>query len=141
MSRLYLAGMNPIEALYADARAKRDRAIQKARAEYHLAIQDIRAIANKLRYEGTRKPKYRAFRRPVRATSHSCRELTVIAAVELILREGQPMTLIELTLEVQRRGCRTNDDPHAVHSAISSSLRYHRDKFVHDADKRWSVVE
>ena len=132
--------MNPIEVLYADARAKRDRAIQQARAEYHLNIQDIRAISRKLRCHGTKKPKYNAFRKPVRALNHSCRELTVIAAAELVLREGKPMTLVELTLEVQRRGCRTNDDPHAVLSAINSSFQYHRDRFKRDADARWSLI-
>ena len=133
--------MSPIEMLYADARAKRDRAIQKARAEYHLAIQDIRAISRKLRCHGTRKPKYSAFRKPVKCRNHSCRELTVIGAAETILREGVPLKLVDLTLEVQRRGCRTNDDPHAVFATISSGFRYHRDRFVRDADARWSVVE
>lgn len=132
--------MNPIEVLYADARAKRDSAIQKARAEYALDVRDIRAIARKLRSHGSKKPRYPAFRNPVRARNHSCRELTVIGAAELILREGEPMTLVELTIEVQRRGCRTNDDPHAVLSAINSSFRYHRDRFRKDGKGLWSLV-
>jgi len=35
-----------------------------------------------------------------------------------ILLEGKPMTLVELTIEVQRRGCRSLDDPRIVAKAI-----------------------
>ena len=133
--------MNPIEQLRADARAKRDQTIRKARLDYRLAMRDIRAVERKLRHDGTIKPRYTAFRRqPVKCRNHSCRSLTVTAAAELILREGKPLTYVELTLEIQRRGCRTNDDPMAVLCSIKSAFRYHRDKFKRDGESRWSLI-
>jgi hypothetical protein len=51
------------------------------------------------------------------------------------------MSLAELTLEVQRRGCRSLDDPRAVAHAINSGLQYYRGKFKRDRDGRWSIAD
>ena len=55
-----------------------------------------------------------------------------------ILSEGKPMTLVELTVEVQRRGCRSLDDPRAVAHAISALL-YRPGQFRKDERGRWLV--
>jgi hypothetical protein len=66
--------------------------------------------------------------------------MTVVMAAESILKEGTPLTLVELTLEVQARGCRTGDNPRAVAHAIRGAFYYHRNRFQRDAKLRWSLV-
>ena len=46
--------------------------------------------------------------------------LKATAVPREVLLEGKPMTLVELTLEVQRRGYRVGDDPWAVRNSIWS---------------------
>ncbi len=58
-----------------------------------------------------------------------------------ILLEGKPLTMVELTLEVQRRGCRSLDDPRAMAHAIRSGLQYYRRQFKRDRDGRWMIDE
>jgi hypothetical protein len=71
------------------------------------------------------------------ASDYSGLKATTVARE--ILLEGKPMTLVELTIEVQRRGCRSQDDPRAVAHALRSGLRYHRG-FKRDGEGRWAVV-
>ena len=57
-----------------------------------------------------------------------------------ILLEGKPMTIVELTLEVQRRGCRALDDPRVVAHAIRSGLQHYGRQLRKDDKGRWSVM-
>ena len=57
-----------------------------------------------------------------------------------VLIEGKPMTLVELTIEVQRRGCRMGDDPSALKNAISSGLQYYSREFRKGSDGRWRTT-
>ena len=73
------------------------------------------------------------------ASDYSGLKATTVA--KEILLEGKPMTLAELTLEVQRRGCRSLDDPRAVAHAINSGLQYYRRQFKRDGNGRWSIAD
>ena len=57
-----------------------------------------------------------------------------------VLLEGKAMTLVELTLEVQRRGCRSQDDPRLVAKAIRNGLNHYRREFKRDGNGRWAVL-
>ncbi len=123
--------MDGIDLLRQQALLRRNAAIQAAKREYHAALKEINALNRKLLIKPTgRPPKLSNDRSGLRAT-------TVASA---ILREGKPMTLVELTLEVQRRGCRSQDDPRAVAHAIDCGIRYYRREFKRDEMGRWVVV-
>ena len=49
------------------------------------------------------------------------------------------MSLAELTIEVQQRGCRSLDDPRKVAETIRNAL-YRDDLFRKDDNGRWSLV-
>jgi hypothetical protein len=72
--------------------------------------------------------------------ANALRHLTAIAAAEAVLRERGPLTLVEIAVELQILGCRTQDTPRQIMRSLRESFRYHKDKFKQDADKRWSVV-
>ncbi len=50
------------------------------------------------------------------------------------------MSLAELTIEVQRRGCRPLDDPRAVAHCIVNGLRYYSREIKRDEAGRWAVA-
>lgn len=56
-----------------------------------------------------------------------------------ILSEGKPLTIAELTVEVQRRGCRPLDDPRVVAHTIRALL-YRPGQFRKDGQGQWSVA-
>lgn len=132
--------MNPIQKLRQDALEKRDKAIKKARTDYRVAMRELKSIERLLRAEDAKKPRYHFNKiKGFESDDTSLRTMTVAMAAETVLREGKPMTLVDLTMEVQRRGCRTIDDPRAVLHAIRASFRYHRDKFVRNGEGRWAI--
>jgi hypothetical protein len=124
--------MDGIDLLRQQALLRRNAAIRAAKREYHAALKEINAIARKLRIKQRGRPC------KIQASDYSGLKATTVA-VE-ILREGKPMSLAELTIEVQRRGCRTTDDPRAVAHAIDSGIRYYRQEFKRDEAGRWVVA-
>ena len=124
--------MDAIDLLRAQALTKRNAAIQAARREYHAALKEINALASKLNLKPEGRPRKRA------SVGDPNLKATVVARE--ILREGTPMTLVELTIEVQRRGCRVLDDPRAVAHAIRQGLNYRRG-FKRDREGRWRVAQ
>jgi hypothetical protein len=124
--------MDGIDLLKQQALLKRNAAILAARREYHAALKEIKALQRKLGLKPPGRP------RKVNASDYSGLKASVVARE--ILLEGSPMTIVELTIEVQRRGCRSLDDPRAVAKAIRNGLRYHRRQFKPNGDGRWSVV-
>lgn len=125
--------MDPLELLRVEAAQKRRRAIAKAREEYRRTIREINALGRKIKGR-------KRYSRGRTGDGSNYAILTTIRAAELVLRDCGPMRLVELTLEVQRRGCRAGDDPASVQRAIRASLGYNRGKFVRDGDQ-WRVVE
>src|SRR5712671_5843561 len=124
--------MDGIDLLRRQALAKRNAAIQAARREYHASLKEIRALASKLNLKPVGRPRKR-----LPAGDPNLKATTV--AREILL-EGKPMTMVELTIEVQRRGCRPLDHPTEVAHAIRSGLQHYRREFRKDERGRWSVV-
>ena len=50
-------------------------------------------------------------------------------------------SLVELTIEVQRRGCRSQDNPRAVANAVYGGLTYYRKQLKRDENGRWAVAQ
>src|SRR5437762_7874024 len=98
--------MDGIDLLRQQALTRRNAAIQAARREYHAALKEITALARKL----SLKP----VGRPCKRLSAGDPNLKATTVAREILLEGKPLTIVELTLEVQRRGCRPLDRPRGV---------------------------
>lgn len=125
------SGMEAIELLKRDALLRRNAKILAAKRDYHKEIKAIKTMGRSLGIGLMGRPRKAA---PV--TEDASLKATPTALK--ILREGKAMTIMELALEAQRRGCRSADSPRAVAHAIRSGLRYHRHHFKVVAG-RWSV--
>jgi hypothetical protein len=124
--------MDGIDLLRQQALTKRNAAIQAARREYHAAVKEINALARKLNLKPQGRPRKR-----LPAGDPNLRATTVAREV---LLEGKPLTIVELTIEVQRRGCRPLDDPRDVAHAIRNGLKHYWREFRKDEKGRWLVV-
>ena len=131
--------MSPIEQLRKAAREKRDADIQRAKNEYRATMRELSSMARRLGKPGPRKPRRQPTEPKPAPKDGDFSRLTVARAAELILLEGTPMTLVELAIEVQRRGCREGDDPRAVANAVRGAFQYHKDRFTRDAAGKWSL--
>lgn len=133
--------MDTYELLRMKARERRDRIIKAARADYRRALKQIDKLLRALDDPADqchRKVPTLQFKSA--DESNALRHFTAIAAAEAVLNECGPMTLVELAVELQMRGCRTQDTPRQITRSLRESFRYHADRFRCDADKRWSVV-
>jgi hypothetical protein len=90
--------MDGIALLKRDALIRRNAKILAAKREYHAELKAIKAMGRKLGLCVPGRP------RKVAVTEDPL--LKPIQVAGAILMEGHRMTLRELTLEVQRRGCR-----------------------------------
>jgi hypothetical protein len=124
--------MDGIDLLRQQARIRRNAAIQAAKREYHAALKEINALSRKLRIKPLGRPP------KLQASDYTGLRATTVALA--ILREGKAWSLPELTIEVQRRGCRSLDDPRAVGHAVDMGLRYYRKQLKRDDNGRWSVI-
>ena len=128
--------MNVYQQLRVEAKAKRDRALRTVRDEYNRDLIEISKLANKLVGRPRKRPHST---RAIRASGKvPFSELYVSEAVAVLLKNSA-MTLTELTLEIQRRGNRPNDDPRKVAHAIRATLLYQRAKYKRDKAGRWTV--
>ncbi|MFO0790185.1 MAG: hypothetical protein U0805_12100 [Pirellulales bacterium] len=125
--------MDAIDLLKRDALAKRNAAILAAKREYQSALKEIAALQRKLGLKPPGRPRKR-----LPAGDPNLKATTVAREV---LLEGKPMTLAELTLEVQPPGCRVGDDPRAVAHAIDSGIRYYAREFRRDERGRWTITD
>ena len=123
--------MDGIDLLRQQALAKRNARIRAAKREYHEALKDIAALQRKLSI------KQRG--RPAKTIASDYSGLRATTVAREVLLEGKPMSLAELTIEVQRRGCRSVDDPRAVAHAIDCGIRYYRELFKRDQAGRWAL--
>jgi hypothetical protein len=124
--------MDGIELLRQQALLKRNATILAAKREYHVTLKEIAALQRKIGVKRPGRP------RKIVASDYSGLKATTVARE--VLLEGKPMTIVELTLEVQRRGCRSLDEPRAVAHAIRSGLQYYRRQFRKDHTGRWMVA-
>jgi hypothetical protein len=114
--------MDAIELLKRDARERRNTAILAAKRRYFVEIAEINALDRKLRITKAGRPRRKDLDRPIVNGNLSCFGMTLVATLETILGEGKQMTSTELTIEVQRRGCRAKDDPRALAKTVRSCL-------------------
>jgi hypothetical protein len=129
--------MDAIKLLRLRAAARRDEKIKAARAEYSHTLRQLTEIGLALGEPEAAKIGI-ADRRIHESNGKPFNKLTVIQAAERVLSEGKPLTAVELALEIQRRGCRADDDPRAVLGSVRSAFYYHRGRFSRDADGKWS---
>jgi hypothetical protein len=122
-----------IALLKREALLRRNSAILKAKRDYYHDLKVIKQIG---RGAGLCMPG-RPRKVPV-ATEDASLKPTAVA--KQILLEGHRMTLRELTLEVQRRGCRSADDYRVVSHAINSGLSHYRRHLKRDEAGRWSAA-
>ena len=128
--------MSIFNELRSQAKAKRNRAMRAVRDEYNRDLREITKLANKLVGCPRKRPhSTRAVR--ARGDVPFC-ELYISEAISVVLRDSA-MTLTELTLEIQQRGCRQHDDPRKVMHAVRGSLLYHRERYKRDKAGRWSA--
>jgi hypothetical protein len=130
--------MTPYHELRRLAREKRDKAFQTAREEYAATMSSIAALSRSL--SGQNHLVTPIDSRTIRGVDKPFSQLSLTAAAERVLRETGPLRIAELTLEVQQRGCRHDQDPRKVVHAIRSALTYHRGRFSKDEQGRWTVA-
>ncbi len=126
--------------LLQQARTKRDKAIQAAKRQYRIESQELRGMKRRLKLVGRGRPRQLAYDRQIAGGNNSCLGMTVTAAVHLILSEGKPLTLVELTIEVQRRGVRVHDDSRFVAKTVHGALCNYRERYKRDDKGRWAVA-
>src|SRR5262245_42986083 len=114
-----------IELLKREALLRRNAAILKAKRDYFHELKVIQQIGRGAGLCMIGRPRKAA---PV--TEDASLKVSVVA--RQILMEGKPMTLRELTLEVQRRGCRSADEYRVVSHRVNSGLSRYRRFFRRD---------
>jgi hypothetical protein len=133
--------MDAYSQLRQQARAKRDADIRAARNEYEQVLRDLARISRTIAGKNalaTPAVDRRLRRRKERGAPFGSLSLT--EAAERVLLEVRPLRLTELTIEVQKRGCRADDSPHKVARALRSAFSYHCRRFIRDPSGRWSVA-
>lgn len=129
--------MDPYKLVARQALAKLNKAIREARAEYKATMREIRKLQVRITSEGRkRKPGSRALAVRGELPFH---KLTIAEAITVLLQDSQ-LSITELTVEIQARGIRSDDDPRRVAHAVRAALLYHRDRFKRDRKGRWGVV-
>lgn len=118
--------MNKHDKLHHDAKAKRDRIIAEAKAEYRATVRAISELRRRI-YKRDRVGRPRTYK---------SKGTTTIGVAERMLRESGPMSLVELTLSVQATGHRATDDPRVISRTLLSSLR-DKARFRQDEAGRW----
>jgi hypothetical protein len=126
-----------IELLKRQALEWRNVAISAAKREYYSAMKAIRDLERKVRDEQRGRRMESAYDQPLGPVHNTLGRKTMIAAVAEVLGEGKPMSLPELTIELQRRGVKSRDDPRIVAKSVRISLRNKR--FRKDEKGRWRV--
>jgi hypothetical protein len=121
-----------IELLKREALLRRNAAILKAKRDYHHDLRVIKQIGRNAGLCMVGRPR----KQPV-ATEDASLKAVVVA--RQILMESKPLTLRELTLEVQRRGCRSADNYREVSHAISTGLGHSKRHFRRDGEGRWGL--
>ncbi len=131
--------MTTLKQLLLAARQRRNAAISQARRHYDETVHALKQASREKRVIVRFKPRKRKYRA---SSNHGgdYSKMTTRQAAELVLMDCGPMTLVELTIEVQGRGCRTGDSSRDVSQAIRSSLFYHEGRFSRDGEGRWAAT-
>lgn len=129
--------MNTLEKLVEEARQRRDKAIANAHKRYKKRLEVINRKSRPVNLVSPKRRKRFPQRRLGPDGDYS--KMYAIEAGEHVLRELGPMTLVELTIEVQRRGCRPGDAPRKLEHNLRVGLIYHSERFSRDREGRWGL--
>ena len=129
-----------IELLKRQALEWRNVAISAAKREYYSAMKAIRDLERKVRDERRGRRMESVYDQPLGPVRNTLGRKTMRAAVAEVLGEGKPMSLPELTIELQRRGVKSRDDPRIVAKSVRIALGCRGKRFRKDEKGRWSVV-
>ena len=133
--------MDTYQLLRSKAREKRDRLILHARAEYHQTVKELDKVLRSLGEPGAIGCRYKGIQIRVCGDGQSLMGMTATKAAETVLRESGPLTIVELVIALQSRGCRSFDDPRKLAKCIRAAFYYHRERIRKDRQGRWSVLD
>jgi hypothetical protein len=133
--------MELIEQLRAEARKTRDENIRRVQKQYRETLRDISKLQQRLndRWAGNLRTNVYSqlgLLKPVGEFAN----LTTVQAAEIVLGEGKPLSLKELSVELHSRGCRPHSALRSMTNALRAGLQYHWDRFRLNDEGKWELV-
>ena len=107
----------------------------------HQEVKDLDKVLRSLGEPGAIGRRYKGIQIRVCGDGQSLMGMTAIKAAETVLRESGPLTIVELVIALQSRGCRSFDDPRKLAKCLRSSFYYHRERIRKDRQGRWALVD
>lgn len=133
--------MTPFEQLREVAARLRNLNQKKADLEFRFAMRVITELERNYKPAIRRRRQFSGTVIRLSRPDSPYRRMTTIQAGERVLREGKPMALVDLTIEIMNRGHRSADEPRKVMRALRASFDYHRRRFTQDSEGRWEVSQ
>jgi len=120
--------MEAINRLKAQAKARRDAAVERAEQDYYHALREIRVVERRLARDSPRPRSQKRFKAG-----------SAVAVAEAVLRKRGPLTLIELAVAVREQGYRRGASDRRLIENLRSGMSYHRTRFQR-VDEAWVAL-